>query len=436
MPYMDYEFPHSNLYNADLRELVSLYKQLLDIYNGLQKEIQDTIDFVNNFEEHADELIREQIAETMSLYLQRLLRVEELVAQLEEEINKDDGILGMVQGLQADVRDLQLQINNLQHMLNDKIFKLEELMHKYKYEISDYVDSQTALLEQYIKEQVTKVDRLDVINPLTGLFEPIQKVLDEMADVITRSYGLTAQQYDSLKLTARVYDGYLITAYDYTTKGYFELWLKLTYDLMRSPFTGKVERFETVIYRLADLHKCGMTAQEYDNRKFTAEQYDSFEVTAYIYDWLGYAVVRKITAGLYDSLLLTATAYDSKQIVAREYDRWAYPLFDNLLSGCLSKAPCGDYQILAQQIADLATKVSRVTSARAGTTFVMETPQGETVTRLTTPNVYDDSFVEIESEKKPIMIVVQPHEYVEVTWDDMATANAPLAFNVTIQNKN
>lgn len=427
------QFPYMNMHSLNLGWLLEKMKTLEDIYKNLQKEIQDTIDFVNNFEEHADQLIDERIAVALSLYLQRLINLENQVKKLEEELNKDDGVLGMISELHQDIADLQLQINNTNHNLTDEIQKVRELLHKYKYDMDAYVDSKVELLEKYIKEEVTKVDRLDVINPITGLFEPIQKVLDEMYDILIRSYSLTAQQYDSLKLTAKEYDDYQITAYEYDTHSYFELYFKLTTNLMISPFTGVLTKIEEVVNQLANLHKCALTAQEYDNRQITTEEYDSFEITAFVYDWWGFNVARKITAGLYDTLKLTAEVYDGKEITAKEYDRWAYPLYDLSLSGCNANY-CGDYQILAQQIAELSTKVSRVTSAKSGTTYVMETPIGQTTTRLSTPNIYTDSFVEIESAKKPKIIVVQPHEYVEVTWNEIDTLYEPVSFNVTIQN--
>lgn len=426
------QFPSTDLHTLNLDWIMRAMKTLEDVYDGLKKEIQDTIDFVNNFEEHADQLIDDRIAVALSLYVQRLNALQAQVDRLEEELNKDDGVLGMIQGLREKDNDLQLQINNLQHSLTDQIFRLEQLMHKYKYDLTDLVDSKVELLEQYIKDEVTTLDRLDVINPLNGIFENIQNVLNDMADIINRSFGLTAEQFDKLKLTARVFDGYHITAYDFSTKGYFELWLKLTFDLMRSPFDGKITRFETVIYRLADLHKCSLTAQEFDNRQFTAEQFDSFGVTAYIFDWLSYPVLRKITAALFDSLRLEGQQFDDKKIVAKEFDRWAYPLYGDILSGCSSRGACGDYQILAGQIADLASRVNTVTAAKAGTTYTFDLPKGETEFEFATPNVYEDTVVYVEAETKPKTLLVTPHEGVKIIWAESVTKYDSLSFNVTL----
>lgn len=431
MPFMNYEFPNSNYYDTDLRELVHLYKELKGIYESLEKEIQDTIDFVNNFEQHADELIDERIKVALSLYLQRLMRLEEKVKELEEKLNQDDGVLGMIEILKNTVADLQRQINDTNHLLAAEIQTVRELLHQYKYEIDSYVDSKVSLLEQYIKDTVTKVDRLDVISPITGLFEPIQKVLDEMYNILVRSFALTAQQYDSLRLTAKQYDLYGITAYEYDTHSYFELYFKLTTNLMLSPFSGKMEKIEDVVNDLTNLHKCALTAQEYDDRQISAGDYDGMEITAFVYDWWGFIVVRKITAGLYDALRLEAQVYDNKLITAKEYDRWAGSLYDLTLSGC-NTTSCGDYQLLAQQIADMTSRVNAVASARKGTTYVLEVEQGETEAFFQTPNVYEDTLVRIESTVKPSMIMVLPHEGVKTKWPESATRYGNLSYNVSL----
>lgn len=437
------QFPYTNNHELNLNWLLQKMKNLEEIYQHLQDEIKEVTDFINNFEEwfnqNVDQKIDERIAVTMSLYLQRLQQIEKLVAQLEEEINKDDGVIGQIKDLQNQIDALNASLTQAKHACAQKIAELLELLHTYKYEMENFVDGKVSYLEQYIVDHVTKVDRLDVINPLNGLYQPIQDVLNSMTEVITRSYGLTAAQYDSLKLSAQVYDNYHITAYDYDTKAYFELYLKLTYNLMISPFTGLLDTYDNIINSLTALHKCAMTAQEYDDAQITAEQYDTFELTAFAYDWWGFIVARPITAGRYDALKLEAEKYDNMMITAGEYEKGMQVLTDMTLSGCNSR--CGDYQILASQITELATKVSSLNStihASAGTTFVLVTPVGETTTKLDWPNVDENSMIQVltDNGKVPYRITVTPHEGVEVEWPENVTLNEPIIFNVMVQNKN
>lgn len=442
MPFMDYEFPHSNYYDGDLRELVRLYKEFTEVYNNLQKEIQETIDFVNNFEEHADELIDERIKVVMSIYTQRLIAVEQLVKQLEEEINKDDGLTGQIQEIRDGLNEVRNTVFRLQAEVADKFNDLCELMHAYKHSMDGYVDSKARELEQYIKDTVTRLDRLDVINPFTGAFEDIQKVLDEIVAVVDRSYGLTAAQYDALMLTAHEYDKLRITAYDYTTKGYFELWLKFTQNLMRSPFTGTMTTYDEVIYRLADLHKLGLTAVEYDSRQFTAEEFDAMMLTAFIYDWYGYTAARLITAGLYDELKLTAQQYDDKKVTAEEYDRGMRYLIDYSAGGQSGGAI--SINLMAQQIANLSNALVDVQKEIADVPRPIQTGNGisyvglvkpdNTTVRVIAPMMTEDSTVFVMSEKQGYVptVISRYGTTVEMEWPDTDT---DVYFSVLIQNK-
>ena len=69
--------------------------------------------------------------------------------------------------------------------------------------------------EEYIDSQLIE---LEVINPLTGNKQPIQQVLNYMADLL-RSESLTAQEYDQALLTAQDYDNLQLTAYVYDNYG-------------------------------------------------------------------------------------------------------------------------------------------------------------------------------------------------------------------------
>ena len=70
-------------------------------------------------------------------------------------------------------------------------------------------------LKNYIDEQL--ID-LQVVNPLTGQIQPIQLVLNYMADLL-RADSLTAEEYDDAELTASQYDALELTAYVYDNYG-------------------------------------------------------------------------------------------------------------------------------------------------------------------------------------------------------------------------
>lgn len=318
MSFNSFEFPNADYYNSDLRELIRIYKELLKIYQNLKQEIQDTIDFVNDFEKNAQELIKQEIAVVMSQYLQRLQAVEALVAELERQLGQETG---QIRALRADLEALKLLVfQNYQELKND-YQTLLELFHDYKHSIEEIYDGKQQELEQYIIDHVTHLERLEVINPITGRYENVQNVLDQIVKSMSQSYGLTAAEYDALQLTAFEYDQKRITALEYSTKAYFIFW-NIRQGLIRDPFTGSMLSFETVIQKLANLHRYSLTAKEYDDLMMEAKIYDDKQITAEQYDWAS----KRYVQGLIPDSSITAQRYSDLS-----FDHYGHVFIPNIL---------------------------------------------------------------------------------------------------------
>ena len=89
---------------------------------------------------------------------------------------------------------------------------------------------------------------------------------------------MTAEEYDSLGLTAYKYDFYSKRVIVIDERFY-----------MFDPFNGSFKLISSVVNELADLHKgdSAFTAEEYDALKITASRYDEANLSAYNYDWQG-----------------------------------------------------------------------------------------------------------------------------------------------------
>ena len=161
--------------------------------------------------------------------------------------------------------------------------------------LRQYVDAQDGKLKTYIDEEIQKVidmipeiQKVMVINPITGKLEVLQDVLNYMTWVF-KYYALTAQEYDNLYLNASDYDDRGLSAFDYDIYG-----KKLLYPderfYMRSPITGQVVFYKDVINWLITQHQPGaLTAAEYDALELTASVYDGKQITAFDYDFNGVA---------------------------------------------------------------------------------------------------------------------------------------------------
>ena len=173
--------------------------------------------------------------------------------------------------------------------LNTAIGKLYAYLDTYRDNIDSRFEQMYKDLQEFIEESVSNVERLYVISPVTGKYQDIQTVLDDMYKALNWG-AITAGEYDTLKLQAVIYDHKFITAREYDTSAKFALFNEL-YNRIISPFTGVMTYIGDIINQLANLHRNALTASEYDVKGLSADRYDSLGVSAYEYDWNGKTVI-------------------------------------------------------------------------------------------------------------------------------------------------
>lgn len=129
-----------------------------------------------------------------------------------------------------DIIELRTEMNNFEDEINEEIqrindilvaydIKIERVKNELQVYINDeianlrlYVDSEDALLNERIRQ--IEIGNINVYDPTTGLYSPIQIVIDNIYDM-GRSNAITATEYDALELSATAYDAYQLTARDY-----------------------------------------------------------------------------------------------------------------------------------------------------------------------------------------------------------------------------
>lgn len=322
MGFSNFEFPHTNYYDDDLRELLRLYRELKAEYDGLQADIAKVTKAIEDFYITVDAKIDERIDVKMGILSNRVANLDTEVAKLGELVTSNTDNIEQLHLIVRNLdNDLSAEIAEFKGMIND----VYEVFAEYKHSIDSIVNVKVQELETYIKEQISHIDRLYVNNPLTGKREGIQKVLDDIASQLFATYGLTAKEYDNLNLKAREYDNMRITAQDYDLKGYF-IFFRLMQLNIRNPFTGLMDSIEDVIYMLTNLHRDVYTASQYDDLQMSASDYDSLFISAFEYDFHNRKLFdlwknsKAPTATEYDGFNITADKYDSLKLSADTYD--------------------------------------------------------------------------------------------------------------------
>ena len=80
-----------------------------------------------------------------------------------------------------------------------------------------YADTALTEAKDYVDSEV--LDYTMMINPITGVYEDVRNVVNDIVSYFHTADALTAGEYDALDLTAGAYDAYDITAYDYDFSG-------------------------------------------------------------------------------------------------------------------------------------------------------------------------------------------------------------------------
>ena len=175
-----HNYPYTDFHELNLDWCIENIKKLLNYFEGLDELA--TITYVD-----------EQVAAAKAA-------CEALIADLEARKLDKTTFETFVSEVQQSLNSIVSDINVLERATSANA---QAIVDTYN-ELKDYIDSQ--LIE------------LEVINPLTGNTQPIQLVLNYMADLL-RADSLTAQEYDAAELTAAAYDALQLTAYMYDNYG-------------------------------------------------------------------------------------------------------------------------------------------------------------------------------------------------------------------------
>ncbi len=148
--------------------------------------------------------------------------------KIKEVDNKYGGLFETVEKIEADFETFKTEVNqtiatfktevlaDVQSQMDVQYNRVLELLNQYQVVFRAYVDSQINAVNERIDE--IEVGAVNVYNPLTGLVEPITKVIDDLYNQL-RYNAISCSEYDGLELTATEYDGYMITADNFDLNG-------------------------------------------------------------------------------------------------------------------------------------------------------------------------------------------------------------------------
>ena len=242
---------------ADINELTEGYQDVLIEFGKVKSDFAKLEKVVDDFENEIDEKVAAAIAVWSTDYIQRINQLTQYVhdevalfADLTNNVLNEFETLVSAAYDYADMKDAQIveQFNvefaEVNRRIDDLVFELPAVYNITKgYEtelvelIYDVYDATrdhayTARSFDAAGLTATQFDALNetayvldtkgheilypvglVNNPYTGLKEPIDGVLEQIAQMSAGDYAITATEFDTLDLTATAYDAYELSAY-------------------------------------------------------------------------------------------------------------------------------------------------------------------------------------------------------------------------------
>lgn len=183
-----FEFPNTRNYDGDLGWVVKKLKETADLTAYLNEEFSKIVILT---QQQIQGMIDASIAANNILVAQQL---EALKIQITNEYKTY----------------CNNQINSLKIYVDNQDLYYDSLA-------QGYADTALANAKTYTDDQVLNYTLM--INPITGEYEDVRNVVDDIITYFHSQDALTASEYDTLAMTADDYDLKELTAIDYDFNG-------------------------------------------------------------------------------------------------------------------------------------------------------------------------------------------------------------------------
>lgn len=183
-----FEFPQTRTYEGDLGYLLK----------KLQKVSNDTAYLMEEFSK-----IIVVTQDEIQRMIDSAIAANNIILARQLQALKDQITIEYKGYVTAQIYSLTTYINN-QDVYYDQLAQ-------------NYASTALADAKQYTNDQVITYTKM--INPITGKYEDVRNVVEDIVTYFHTADSLTASEYDTLDLTASYYDGKQLSAYDYDFNG-------------------------------------------------------------------------------------------------------------------------------------------------------------------------------------------------------------------------
>ena len=193
------QFPYSDFHELNLDWLIKHTKELNDKIAYLEEEFAK-IEVLT--EDQINQMINMAISHNNIAVYNAINQVREDLTIAINDLNTD------LTARYKAYTDAQIALQKI-YIDNQDIY--------YDTLARSYADTAYTNAKNYTDEQVLSYTMM--ISPITGQYEDVRIVVNEIVEYFHTDGALTAGEYDALDLTAQAYDNYELTAYDYDFNG-------------------------------------------------------------------------------------------------------------------------------------------------------------------------------------------------------------------------
>lgn len=341
------EFPGTDLYETDLRELIGLYRKLTADYEGTLNQITTLNDRLTSYENsmHSEiqritqevvpaavtVSVRNELDKELATINQSIRTLTENYNHLQESLteqvnvlNRKDEQLGemiteLAHNTEMQYKDLYAQIQNILSLVDIRIdavkAEFNSTIDKEIRKLSSQLESDINNLNMNLTQKIidTRLELLEDFNTALDTehnlnnqeFQRVWAEIDEIKEVNNINtiinlwkYGCNFGGYDAYKwyqdawVTAEEWSKADFSCIDWYVRGREIFHWFDRRNLMISPVSGRLVSTQEVIQELClALSINGLSAGEYEMLKISADDYDKLKLTGDIYDWAGKGVL-------------------------------------------------------------------------------------------------------------------------------------------------
>ena len=120
MSFSNFEFPNTNFYDSDLRELISMYKKLVKEYDDILEQLNELKTNIGSIvDEYLDADLGEFKAELLTIINNEITELENEIR--EEQKKLEDDMTKFKNDISSTIEQLRIDINNFEDIVDNRV---------------------------------------------------------------------------------------------------------------------------------------------------------------------------------------------------------------------------------------------------------------------------------------------------------------------------